>query len=58
MQEVIAYASGKYDEAMKAMEAAVGNADAGPTSPPSAPPTPEPTLSVESLPATAAPCGT
>jgi hypothetical protein len=58
MQEVIAYASGKYDEAMKAMEAAVGNGVAGPTSPPSAPPTPEPTLSVESLPATAAPCGT
>jgi hypothetical protein len=58
MQEVIAYASGHYDEAMKAMEAAVGNGVAGPTSPPSAPPTPEPTLSVESLPATAVPCGT
>jgi hypothetical protein len=58
MQEVIAYASGKYDEAMKAMEAAVGNAEAGPVNPPSAPPIPEPTLSAESLPATAAPCGT
>jgi hypothetical protein len=58
MQEVIAYASGKYDEAMKAMENAVGNAEAGPTSPPSAPPTQEATSSVESLPATAAPCGT
>jgi hypothetical protein len=58
MQEVIAYATGKYDEAMKAMEATVGNVEAGPRSPPSAPPTPEATSSPESLPATAVPCGT
>jgi len=57
MQEVIAYASGKYDQAMKAMEEMMGNGEAG-TSPVSPPPTPEPTASLESLPATAAPCGT
>jgi hypothetical protein len=56
MQEVIAYASGKYEEAMKAMEDAAGNAVAG-TSPVSAPPTPAPTSLPESPPATAVPCG-
>jgi len=58
MQAVIAYASGKYEQAMKAMEGAVGNAVAGTTDPLSPPPTPAATSSPELLPATAAPCGT
>jgi hypothetical protein len=57
MQEVIAYASGKYEQAMKAMEEMAGNSEAG-TSPLSPPPTPTDSSSPESLPATAAPCGT
>jgi hypothetical protein len=57
MQEVIAYASGKYEEAMKAMEEMAGKAEAG-TPPPSVPTTPPATSSPESRPASAAPCGT
>ena len=58
MQEIIAYASGKYEQAMKAMEEMAGNAVAGTMDPVSPPPIPAPTSLPESLPATAVPCGT
>ena len=56
MRAVLAYASGKYDEAMRAMEATVGKVPAG-TDPASPPPTPAPTSSVASPAPTAAPSG-
>lgn len=55
MRAVIAYASGKYEEAMRAMEEASGKATgAAPLSPPA---TPSPTSSPASPAPTAAPCG-
>lgn len=56
MRAVIAYASGKYEAAMQAMEEASGNA-AGATAQASPPETPAPTSSPVSPEATAAPCG-
>lgn len=58
MRAVIAYASGKYEAAMAAMDAAVGNADAGTTAQASSPPTPAPTSSPELPAPSGAPCGT
>ena len=58
MQAVIAYASGKYEEAMKAMEEVSGNAVAGTTAPASPPPTPVSTSSPASPEGMGAPCGT
>jgi hypothetical protein len=57
MEKLVVYASRRYKKAREELESTTGNGAAG-TSPPSAPPTPAPTSSVESLPATAAPCGT
>lgn len=56
MREVVAYASGQYEEAMKRMEEALGNAP-GATAPASPPETPSTTSSPASPASTAAPCG-
>jgi len=56
MRAVIAYASGDYERAMRAMEEAAGNG-VGATAPPSDPVTPPPTSSRPSPAPTAAPCG-
>lgn len=57
MQRVIAYASGKYEQAMKVMEDAAGNGAAGETAPVSPPPTSSGTSSGVLPEATAVPCG-
>jgi len=57
MQAIIAYASGRLEAAMSALEEVSGNGPAG-KAPASPPPTPEATSSVESPAPTGVPCGT